>query len=145
MRRKTIRQSQLEKEIEEQAKAMERAHPDVPRCGRFWVLGVRWLLKKNARVVADGDKAATIRTPNRSFTERMAAEYGLSRSRIYVLLHGDMPVDKAKRAIAEEIRSRAEWEQEHHTISVKDGNGGFRNSAMDWRHGQWVKSRYTMP
>lgn len=121
---------------------MKTAHPDVPQSGRFFELGVRWLLKKNVRVVPDEDKEPTITVPNRSFTERMSVEYGLSRSRIYVLLHGVLPADEGKRAVAEEIRSRAMWEDEHHTLSVKDEKGRFSGSQMDWRNGRWVESRW---
>lgn len=143
MKRKTIRQSQLEREIKQQVEAIRTAHPDIPLGGRLFEMGVRWLLRKNVRITPDEDKVEPISTPNRSFTERMALEYGVSRSRVYVFLHGTLPAGD-KRSIAEEIRRRAEWEKEHHTISMKDEKGRFCNSTMWWRNGQWIKNRYSL-
>lgn len=143
MKRKSIRKSQLERELNEMIRTISDAHPDIPLSGRLFEMGARWVLDKNVRITQDEDKVEPISTPNRSFTERMALEYGVSRSRVYVFLHGTLPTGD-KRSIAEEIRSRAEWEREHHTISMKDEEGRFYNSTMWWRNGQWVKGRYTL-
>ncbi|MBR6820291.1 MAG: hypothetical protein IKM71_07500 [Bacteroidaceae bacterium] len=119
MKRKSIRKSQLERELNEMIRTISAAHPDIPLSGRLFEMGARWVLDKNVRITQDEDKVESISTPNRSFTERMSVEYGMSRSRVYVILHGTLPAEAEKRAIANEIRGRAVWESENHTLSKR--------------------------
>lgn len=105
--------------MNEMIRTISDAHPDIPLSGRLFEMGARWVLDKNVRITQDEDKVEPISTPNRSFTERMSVEYGMSRSRVYVILHGTLPAEAEKRAIANEIRSRAVWESENHTLSKR--------------------------